>query len=112
MKLKLVVLLSVFLVNFVVVDSITTIVAVDIHGNCYESNIVVKDLGLLKAKLLFVLIVVPTALWLYSVDSKVAVETLKLLTAFSFGVVLNNVCLLYTSPSPRDRTRSRMPSSA
>ena len=27
------------------------------------------------------------------------------------GVDLNN-CLLYTSPSPRDRTRSRMPSSA
>ena len=27
--------------------------------------------------------------------------------------VLNlNTCLLYTSPSPRDRTRSRMPSSA
>ena len=24
----------------------------------------------------------------------------------------NHVCLLYTSPSPRDRTRSRMPSSA
>ena len=27
-------------------------------------------------------------------------------------VVNNNICLLYTSPSPRDRTRSRMPSSA
>ena len=26
--------------------------------------------------------------------------------------VNNNICLLYTSPSPRDRTRSRMPSSA
>ena len=26
--------------------------------------------------------------------------------------VLNQHCLLYTSPSPRDRTRSRMPSSA
>ena len=26
--------------------------------------------------------------------------------------VLLNICLLYTSPSPRDRTRSRMPSSA
>ena len=25
---------------------------------------------------------------------------------------MNNSCLLYTSPSPRDRTRSRMPSSA
>ena len=27
------------------------------------------------------------------------------------GMTLN-ICLLYTSPSPRDRTRSRMPSSA
>ena len=26
--------------------------------------------------------------------------------------VLHYICLLYTSPSPRDRTRSRMPSSA
>ena len=25
---------------------------------------------------------------------------------------LDRICLLYTSPSPRDRTRSRMPSSA
>ena len=32
----------------------------------------------------------------------------------SYGIhhCLNIVCLLYTSPSPRDRTRSRMPSSA
>ena len=28
-----------------------------------------------------------------------------------FGLDIN-ACLLYTSPSPRDRTRSRMPSSA
>ena len=39
-------------------------------------------------------------------------------TCFARDVVLlelvgfNIVCLLYTSPSPRDRTRSRMPSSA
>ena len=26
--------------------------------------------------------------------------------------VIHSTCLLYTSPSPRDRTRSRMPSSA
>ena len=26
--------------------------------------------------------------------------------------ITDNNCLLYTSPSPRDRTRSRMPSSA
>ena len=29
-----------------------------------------------------------------------------------FDEATSNVCLLYTSPSPRDRTRSRMPSSA
>ena len=29
-----------------------------------------------------------------------------------FGQAVLNGCLLYTSPSPRDRTRSRMPSSA
>ena len=28
------------------------------------------------------------------------------------GAAVNFACLLYTSPSPRDRTRSRMPSSA
>ena len=28
------------------------------------------------------------------------------------GVIAYKICLLYTSPSPRDRTRSRMPSSA
>ena len=29
-----------------------------------------------------------------------------------YGMYLTLICLLYTSPSPRDRTRSRMPSSA
>ena len=36
-------------------------------------------------------------------------------TVYSTGPIdgkLMGVCLLYTSPSPRDRTRSRMPSSA
>mgnify|MGYP003326820219 FL=1 len=28
------------------------------------------------------------------------------------AITIDNICLLYTSPSPRDRTRSRMPSSA
>ena len=36
-----------------------------------------------------------------------AINTLRAL-----GVDTSNICLLYTSPSPRDRTRSRMPSSA
>ena len=33
-------------------------------------------------------------------------------TVFGIRRLLRNPCLLYTSPSPRDRTRSRMPSSA
>ena len=38
---------------------------------------------------------------------------LKIEKTISGGSVANSiVCLLYTSPSPRDRTRSRMPSSA
>ena len=36
------------------------------------------------------------------------------ISSFSKGILHRQVgtCLLYTSPSPRDRTRSRMPSSA
>ena len=46
-----------------------------------------------------------------------AVEYAKWLEGLSIGNGLGrtpqlNSCLLYTSPSPRDRTRSRMPSSA
>ena len=33
-------------------------------------------------------------------------------SSVSIGTVSAGSCLLYTSPSPRDRTRSRMPSSA
>ena len=42
------------------------------------------------------------------------VETLKKLATkvAKFDGVIIETCLLYTSPSPRDRTRSRMPSSA
>ena len=90
-SLKFTILLLVFLVNFTVIDSITTITAIDIYNNCYESNIVIKNLGLIKAKLLFALIVIPTSIWLYRKNSKIAIETLKLLTAFSFGIVLNNI---------------------
>ena len=34
------------------------------------------------------------------------------LVAVMASAINYNTCLLYTSPSPRDRTRSRMPSSA
>ena len=36
----------------------------------------------------------------------------RFLAGMTGGVIMVLACLLYTSPSPRDRTRSRMPSSA
>ena len=36
----------------------------------------------------------------------------RMTTTGASGVMVGDTCLLYTSPSPRDRTRSRMPSSA
>ena len=37
---------------------------------------------------------------------------LKARLRLAAALALYDICLLYTSPSPRDRTRSRMPSSA
>ena len=39
-------------------------------------------------------------------------EVSKSMERLATGKANANACLLYTSPSPRDRTRSRMPSSA
>ena len=40
------------------------------------------------------------------------IETEKIPKGLNEDVIRLISCLLYTSPSPRDRTRSRMPSSA
>ena len=40
------------------------------------------------------------------------VEQGPLIAAHAWRTFWVTICLLYTSPSPRDRTRSRMPSSA
>ena len=45
-------------------------------------------------------------------DETKAFETFGLKKKVLETVMLCDICLLYTSPSPRDRTRSRMPSSA
>ena len=45
-------------------------------------------------------------------EDKVNADALDLKDAMPNLPYHTNICLLYTSPSPRDRTRSRMPSSA
>ena len=47
-----------------------------------------------------------------SICAKVMYEKCDPAYLSKMGIVKYNYCLLYTSPSPRDRTRSRMPSSA
>ena len=51
------------------------------------------------------------------VESRITCATKAIVVQHLYGqmadmVRLTKICLLYTSPSPRDRTRSRMPSSA
>ena len=44
---------------------------------------------------------------------KLSLESSEIIKSLFFkGITATVTCLLYTSPSPRDRTRSRMPSSA
>ena len=50
----------------------------------------------------------PKQLWALAKESEVDVSAWLIETMMD----LSHNCLLYTSPSPRDRTRSRMPSSA
>ena len=52
-----------------------------------------------------------TAVQYYLVEDKSQEEVCKIFKC-SRRSLMRWVCLLYTSPSPRDRTRSRMPSSA
>ena len=56
---------------------------------------------------------------IYLEDAQYYIEDIRksVISSLSYDKVYNqgfniNTCLLYTSPSPRDRTRSRMPSSA
>ena len=50
--------------------------------------------------------------YLSEVNNLVGLDNVKNVFNKVLASVMVNNCLLYTSPSPRDRTRSRMPSSA
>ena len=57
------------------------------------------------AKTLVSDVIIPTEFEKYAIE-----RTAELSNFGRCGII--EICLLYTSPSPRDRTRSRMPSSA
>jgi len=83
------------------------LVALDVELSKFGAAISVtdKDLTLLPTKGIISNVAVDT----YN-DHRMAMAFAPL--AMKTSLIVNNACLLYTSPSPRDRTRSRMPSSA
>ena len=68
----------------------------------------------MKKKLFIPIIAIATLLGTVSfqTDFFEIAKQIEIFTTLFKEVNMNYVCLLYTSPSPRDRTRSRMPSSA
>ena len=63
-------------------------------------------------------LIVSWAFWKFIGKSIVYIGVLSVLAGFFMMIagglqyIIYNSCLLYTSPSPRDRQKSRMPSSA
>ena len=72
-----------------------------IPGNC--GSVTAEEITILD---------LPNAGFEFSVESNCAPALVTLVALDNTGVDDCQCCLLYTSPSPRDRTRSRMPSSA
>ena len=71
-----------------------------------------KGLGIHQSAALFTFLInfgvsIPLAIFM-----KERAQMYFKLNEYKYLKWVHDICLLYTSPSPRDRTRSRMPSSA
>ena len=71
-----------------------------------------SELSLYLLPLLIGSIIAILSPWLKHLGALIAKKPTHLLKSLQATEAHNIICLLYTSPSPRDRTRSRMPSSA
>ena len=75
-----------------------------VSGGCVENSVITEALDSLKDK--------KHRIKDYGITNDLAWEV-GLACGGNLRILINPLdCLLYTSPSPRDRTRSRMPSSA
>ena len=87
-------------------------------GHCFAQNIdneVAEDRLIVGDTISVVIKNVPEMSGEYTVDDMGRVDLPyigKVKASGQAPLTLAKICLLYTSPSPRDRTRSRMPSSA
>ena len=85
---------------------LNVIIKTDVGGTCEAITAALNDLGTDKAK---VKIVSSGVGGISESDANLAVAVDSIILGFN---VRADSCLLYTSPSPRDRQKSRMPSSA
>ena len=90
----------------------------DVYRIGPEIKVGAFDISFTNASL-FMIISTVSILLIFNLGSKrnsVLPNKMQLLAELSYTFVAKMIsdtaCLLYTSPSPRDRTRSRMPSSA
>ena len=88
----------------------------DVYRIGPEIKVGAFDISFTNASLFMILSTV-SILLIFNLGSKknsILPNKIQLLAELSYTFVSKMIsdCLLYTSPSPRDRTRSRMPSSA
>ena len=100
----------------VLIPSVLT--AITIVGCMYTLSLVMKTIpvGITYASFAGLCIIATTIVGMYKFNQMPDFYAMVGLALIIAGVLIVNLlgkaCLLYTSPSPRDRTRSRMPSSA
>ena len=75
----------------------------------------VNTLGIILAILITIIVVLSFVIQTFyynGIQQTISGRSNELVNFFGNYTAADTGCLLYTSPSPRDRTRSRMPSSA
>ena len=75
----------------------------------------VDEMGMLLQVLIIVIVPVVIGMFIRSRNEAFALrmdKPVRILSTILFVLILLSICLLYTSPSPRDKRQSRMPSSA
>src|SRR5665811_799329 len=87
------------------------------HRVVWEGARVMRIINLLRQRWPYLLVVAAAIAFPLVVSSRYYIQVMIVagiwaMATLSLNLILGYTCLLYTSPSPRDRTRSRMPSSA
>jgi beta-N-acetylhexosaminidase len=90
----------------------TAVVAEETPATSIEQRVDAKLASMTLEQKLGQMIMPDFRLWNGANHTALATDVARVVDRFDLGGVILFACLLYTSPSPRDRQKSRMPSSA